>query len=153
MLAPWMTSARPSPTPSSRRGRRSTTSTASASGSSSTSWRLPADIFDGVIVHTHPFPGRHLFADPDQISEIHERGVVLSVDRGDLHEPSQKSEASSAVPGMVGPDVVGDPRCARPVQGGEAGSACPGRHHLAIVLPETSHRRAAALPATARCAM
>ena len=52
-----------------------------------------ADIFDGVIVHTHPFPGRHLFADTDQISELHERGIVLSVDRGDLHEPSEKSEA------------------------------------------------------------
>ncbi len=50
------------------------------------------DIFDGLIVHTQPFPGRHLFADAEQISEIHERGVVLSVDRGDLHEPSEKSE-------------------------------------------------------------
>jgi uncharacterized protein YrrD len=49
-----------------------------------------ADIFDGVIVHTRPLPGRHLFADVDQIAELHERGVVLSVDRDALREPSEK---------------------------------------------------------------
>jgi hypothetical protein len=45
------------------------------------------DIFDGVIVHSRPLPGGHLFADVDQIAELRERGVVLSVGRKDLHEP------------------------------------------------------------------
>jgi hypothetical protein len=44
-------------------------------------------IFEGVVVHTYPLPGRHLYADPDQIAEIHERGVVLSVGRDQLHDP------------------------------------------------------------------
>jgi uncharacterized protein YrrD len=50
-----------------------------------------ADIFDGVIVHTLPLPGRHLFADVDQIAELRERGVVLSVDGDALREPSEQS--------------------------------------------------------------
>jgi hypothetical protein len=48
------------------------------------------DIFEGVIIHTHPLPGHHLFADADQVAELHERGVVLSVGRDELHEPSEK---------------------------------------------------------------
>jgi hypothetical protein len=51
----------------------------------------PTDIFEGLIVHTLPLPGRHLFADADQIASLHERGVLLSVDRDELHDPSQKS--------------------------------------------------------------
>jgi hypothetical protein len=51
------------------------------------------DIFHGLIVHTHPLPGRHLFADADQIAAIHERGVLLSVDRDELHEPSDRPES------------------------------------------------------------
>jgi hypothetical protein len=46
------------------------------------------DIFEGLIIHTHPLPGRHLYADPEQIDEIRERGVVLAVARHDLHDPS-----------------------------------------------------------------
>jgi hypothetical protein len=45
-------------------------------------------IFEGVIVHTHPLPGRHLFADAEQIAEIRERGVLLSVPREELREPA-----------------------------------------------------------------
>ena len=51
----------------------------------------PTDIFEGLIVHTLPLPGRHLFADRDQIAALHERGVLLSVDRDELHDPSLKS--------------------------------------------------------------
>jgi sporulation protein YlmC with PRC-barrel domain len=43
-------------------------------------------IFDGVIVHTRPLSGRHLYADHDEIAELRERGVLLSVDRDALHE-------------------------------------------------------------------
>ena len=42
-------------------------------------------------MHTLPLPGRHLFADRNQIAALHERGVLLSVDRDELHDPSQKS--------------------------------------------------------------
>jgi hypothetical protein len=51
--------------------------------------QAPADIFEGIIVHTRPLPGRHLFAHYDQIGEIHERGVLLSVGRDELSEPEE----------------------------------------------------------------
>lgn len=51
----------------------------------------PTDIFEGLIVHTLPLPGRHLFADRNQIAALHERGVLLSVDRDELHDPNQRS--------------------------------------------------------------
>ena len=53
-------------------------------------------IFEGVIVHTHPLPGRHLYADADQIAEIHERGVVLSVTARELHAPERESRRGRA---------------------------------------------------------
>jgi hypothetical protein len=53
----------------------------------------PADIFHGLIVHTQPLPGRHLYADADQIAELRERGVVLSVGRDELREPTERSAA------------------------------------------------------------
>jgi uncharacterized protein YrrD len=54
---------------------------------------MNADVFDGLIVHTKPLPGKHLFADVGQIAELRERGVVLSVERGELHEPRERREA------------------------------------------------------------
>ena len=48
-------------------------------------------IFEGVIVHTHPLPGRHLYADADQIAEIHERGVILAVTERELHETGRET--------------------------------------------------------------
>lgn len=48
------------------------------------------DIFEGVLVHTVPLPGRHLIADAEQIEALHERGVLLSVDREALHEPTEQ---------------------------------------------------------------
>jgi hypothetical protein len=51
------------------------------------------DIFEGVIVHTLPLPGHHLFADVEQIAELHERGVLLSVERDALHEPPPEGSA------------------------------------------------------------
>jgi hypothetical protein len=53
-------------------------------------------IFEGVIIHTHPLPGRHLYADADQIAEIHERGVVLAVTERELHAPPQESRRGRA---------------------------------------------------------
>jgi hypothetical protein len=37
-------------------------------------------IFKGVLIHTLPLPGRHRYATEDQIAELRERGIVLSVD-------------------------------------------------------------------------
>jgi hypothetical protein len=54
------------------------------------------DIFHGLIVHTVPLPGRHLYADANQIAELRERGVVLSVGREDLHELRARQSAGAA---------------------------------------------------------
>jgi sporulation protein YlmC with PRC-barrel domain len=43
-------------------------------------------IFEGIVIHTLPLPGRHAYADHEQIAEMRERGVLLSVDGGELHE-------------------------------------------------------------------
>lgn len=48
-------------------------------------------IFEGLIVRTLPLPLRHLYANPDQIAELRERGVLLSVDRNALHDVSKAS--------------------------------------------------------------
>jgi hypothetical protein len=45
----------------------------------------PAGIFEGIVIHTLPLPGRHLYAGHEQIAELRERGVVLSVSADDLH--------------------------------------------------------------------
>ena len=47
------------------------------------------DVFDGLIIHTEPLPGRHLYASADQIAELHERGVLLSVERAALRQPQR----------------------------------------------------------------
>jgi uncharacterized protein YrrD len=49
-------------------------------------------IFDGLIVHTLPLPGRHLYAGHEQIAELREHGVLLSVEREQLHEVDPRSE-------------------------------------------------------------
>src|SRR4051812_49548568 len=59
---------------------------------------MTADVFDGLIVHTKPLPGKHLFADLDQIAELRERGVVLSIRGDDLHEPEQKGRDPGGTP-------------------------------------------------------
>lgn len=61
-----------------------------------------ADMFDGIVLDTSVLPGGHRFCDADQVEEIYERGVVLSITAAEaegLPEPS-------ANPGRieVGPD-------------------------------------------------
>ncbi|AEB45344.1 MULTISPECIES: hypothetical protein [Micromonospora] len=46
------------------------------------------DIFHGVIIEPSREHHAHRFAYREQIGELHERGVVLSVPAGQLHEPS-----------------------------------------------------------------
>jgi hypothetical protein len=58
-------------------------------------------IFEGIIIHTYPLPGRHLYADAGQIAELRERGVLLSVDREELHDPRRERARRS----RDGPDA------------------------------------------------
>ena len=53
------------------------------------------DIFHGLLVHTEPLPGRHVYADADDIAQLRERGVLLSASAGELPEPAAP-EASKA---------------------------------------------------------
>lgn len=48
-----------------------------------------ADVFHGVLVHTLPLPGRHLYADAGQIAGLYERGVLLSVGADALSPPPE----------------------------------------------------------------
>jgi sporulation protein YlmC with PRC-barrel domain len=55
-------------------------------------------IFDGVIVHPLPFATRHLYAHHDQIAALHERGVLLAVDREalrDLPRPGRRAHGEA----------------------------------------------------------
>lgn len=52
-----------------------------------------AGIFEGILVHTVPLPGRHVVADVAQIEALHERGVVLSVDKAALRDPGRERPA------------------------------------------------------------
>ena len=49
-------------------------------------------IFEGLIVHTRPLPGRHVYAHHDQIADVRERGVLLAVGREELHAIEDRSE-------------------------------------------------------------
>ena len=53
---------------------------------------MQLDIFEGVIVHTRPLQGKHLYADVDQIAELRERGVVLAVGADQLHGPPDEAK-------------------------------------------------------------
>lgn len=48
------------------------------------------DIFEGIVVHTLPLPGRHLYASHEQIAELRERGVLLSTEASELHPLSPR---------------------------------------------------------------
>jgi sporulation protein YlmC with PRC-barrel domain len=56
------------------------------------------DIFHGLIVRT-PRPGQHLFARAAQVANLHERGVLLSVDRAELTEASEDPAARTVESG------------------------------------------------------
>jgi hypothetical protein len=49
------------------------------------------NIFEGLIIHTHPLPGRHLYADDAQVAEIREHGVLLSADSDELNDLRQEA--------------------------------------------------------------
>jgi hypothetical protein len=56
------------------------------------------DIFDGLIVRSTPLLGRGRFADVDQIAELRERGVRLSVEADALHRLEGRDDAPQDSP-------------------------------------------------------
>jgi uncharacterized protein YrrD len=56
------------------------------------------DIFDGLIVRRAPHVGRRRFADVDQIAELRERGVRLSVEADALHRLDGRGETQKDSP-------------------------------------------------------
>jgi uncharacterized protein YrrD len=57
-----------------------------------------SDVFHGLIANTQPAAHHYVFVDADQIAELHERGVVLSVERDQLYELTEQ-------PGERGGDI------------------------------------------------
>ena len=69
------------------------------------------DIFDGIVIDTHLGTGGHRFVDAPQVTEIHERGVLLAVDAGaaaSLPEPSANPAAVEAGPEDTVPEHLHD---------------------------------------------
>ncbi len=40
-------------------------------------------MFDGIVIDTKPGPGGRRFVDAPEVDEIHERGVILTIDAGE----------------------------------------------------------------------
>jgi hypothetical protein len=59
------------------------------------------DIFEGLVIDTRVGPGGLRFADADQIDELYERGVVLSVGVEELHDPEPGPATLEADPDDV----------------------------------------------------
>ncbi len=59
------------------------------------------DIFDGLVIDRSRLPGGHRFVDAEQVAEIYERGVLLSLDAAEaagLPTPTANPAAMSADP-------------------------------------------------------
>jgi uncharacterized protein YrrD len=59
------------------------------------------DIFDGLVIDTSVLPGGHRFVDASEVAEIHERGVLLAIDRAaaeKLPEPTRNPAVVEADP-------------------------------------------------------
>jgi uncharacterized protein YrrD len=69
------------------------------------------DVFDGIVIDTSVLPGGHRFVDASQVQEIHERGVVVTVDRAGaeaLPEPSENPGEIELGPDDMTRDDLGD---------------------------------------------
>jgi uncharacterized protein YrrD len=70
-----------------------------------------ADVFDGLVIDVRSGPGGHRFVDAPQVADIHEQGVVLTIDARaveQLAEPSENPATMAADPDDVTPDDLGD---------------------------------------------
>jgi uncharacterized protein YrrD len=61
-----------------------------------------SDIFHGLVVHVAYIRDRSLFAAPDQVAGLFERGATLTVSATDLHEPGEDAVAADAVDSSAG---------------------------------------------------
>jgi hypothetical protein len=59
---------------------------------------LQLDVFDGLVIHTHPLPGRHLLASAEQVAAMRERGVLLSVGADALRPYRESTPAADEEP-------------------------------------------------------
>jgi hypothetical protein len=69
------------------------------------------DVFDGLVIDARSGPGGHRFVDARLVAEIHEQGVVLTIDAAaveQLPEPSENPATMAADPDDVTPDALGD---------------------------------------------
>src|ERR687887_191579 len=69
------------------------------------------DVFDGIVLDKSVLPGGHRFVDADQVTSIHERGVVLGMDAATaetLPEPSANPGEIDVGPDDVVPDELRD---------------------------------------------
>jgi hypothetical protein len=60
------------------------------------------DLFDGVVLDKSVLPGGHRFVDADQVDEIYERGMVLSVDAASAQSLPEPAPSAGGI--EVGPD-------------------------------------------------
>jgi PRC-barrel domain len=68
-----------------------------------------ADVFDGIVI-AHGL-GHHVFADADQVEDIHERGVTLTLSAAEaehLPRPSENPATLEADPSDTAPDSLKD---------------------------------------------
>jgi uncharacterized protein YrrD len=68
------------------------------------------DLFDGIVLDKSILPGGHRFADAEQVDEIFERGVVLTVDAAQAESLPEPSANPAEL--EIGPDdlVKDEPR-------------------------------------------
>jgi uncharacterized protein YrrD len=69
------------------------------------------DVFDGIVIGEHIFGRDHRFADADDVGEIHERGVVLKLDRRaceQLPKPSANPAVMRDDPAEPKSDTLGE---------------------------------------------
>lgn len=66
------------------------------------------DVFDGFVVARVEQPVAHRFADADQVGEIYERGVLLTVAWEALQEPRPNAAALEVGADDMEPDALGD---------------------------------------------
>jgi uncharacterized protein YrrD len=69
------------------------------------------DVFDGIVISEPSAPGKHRFADADDIHEIHEHAVLLKLDReasARLPEPTANPAVMREDPGERPPTELAE---------------------------------------------
>ena len=61
--------------------------------------------YTSEVIDPRPLPGKHLYADVDQIAELRERGVVLAVTRDELRDPPDEQNRRKRAEGADTPET------------------------------------------------